>query len=68
MLLKDWRIDPSADGNWACVLASIHGNLVLLELLMEDPRVDANGHDNMALSYATNNGHSKLVRVLMNGK
>jgi hypothetical protein len=40
-LLKDERVDPSADDNHAVLLAAQNGHFAVVDRLLEDDRVDA---------------------------
>jgi hypothetical protein len=41
MLLKDNRVDPSADGSCALRNASLNGHKEIVEILLKDNRVDS---------------------------
>ena len=57
--------DPSANGNWAIQLASKHGHLEIVKLLLDDPRVDPSTSDNLAIRCASHNGHTEVVKLLL---
>jgi len=56
--------DPSAL-NCAIRLASEHGHVDVVRLLLKDPRVDPSALDNYAIRLAGANGHVDVVRLLL---
>ena len=66
LLLKDPRVDPGADNNYAIKWASRNGHVEIVKLLLKDPRVDPSVDDNYAIKWAADNGHVELVELLLN--
>jgi hypothetical protein len=60
-LLKDQRVDPSANVNCAITLAGRHGHIELVEWLLQDSRIDPSAMDNYAIQRASKNGHLAVV-------
>lgn len=67
-LLKDPRVDPSAENNSAIILASENGHLDVVRLLLSDHRVDPSSDSNLAIQMASKNGHAGIVRLLLSNK
>ena len=63
-LLKNKKIDPSVQGNWAIRVASLHGYNEIIEMLMEDERVDPTVYDNYAILKAHSYSHDDCVNLL----
>ena len=63
-LLKDSRVDPSADNNFAIQEASRYGHLEVVRELLKDSRVDPSANNNAAIRLASKNGHLEVVREL----
>ena len=49
-LLQNAQVDPTADDNFAIVLASAHGRLPVVERLLRDVRVDPSARTNQAIA------------------
>lgn len=64
-LLKDPRIDPSANYNLAISNACGDDNLAIVNRLLEDPRVDPSDNQNFSLITASRYGHIKIVNRLL---
>ena len=64
-LLKDPRVDPSANDNFTIRKASINGHLPILERLLQDPRVDPSAADNLPLRGGCMRGHLHIVERLL---
>lgn len=64
-LLKDPRIDPSANYNLAITNACKDGNLAIVNRLLEDPRVDPSDNQNFCLINASASGQIKIVNRLL---
>jgi ankyrin repeat protein len=64
MLLRDKRIDPSVQDNYAIRFASANGHKDVVELLLRDKRVDPTAYNNFAIHQAKKNGHPETVSVL----
>jgi ankyrin repeat protein len=67
MSLKDSRIDPSAENNWAIRYAAAKGKLEVVKYLMslKDSRIDPAANNNYAIQYAAARGHLEVVKYLM---
>lgn len=65
LLLKDARIDPSADSNSAVNMASENGYSEVVKLLLQHPKVDPSAMENKAIRKATENGHLEVVQLLL---
>jgi ankyrin repeat protein len=74
MVLKDKKIDPSADNNRPIKIAAQFGNEEVVKMLLKDKRVDPSDKDlinnryNYALSLAVANEHKNVVDLLMKDK
>ena len=66
-LLRDPRVDPSLDKNYAIRYASGFGYDEIVEILLKDDRVDPSAFCNSALRFASQNGHKKIVELLLQG-
>ena len=64
-LLKDSRVDPSADNNYAIQRASKNGHLEVVRELLKDSRVDPSAYDNCAIKVAREKGYRDIVRELL---
>jgi hypothetical protein len=64
LLLKDPRVSPAANENFAVRRAAKNGHANVTEVLMEDPRVDLSAFDNWALNAAKARGYADVVEVL----
>jgi hypothetical protein len=64
MLIKDPRIDPSANNNYAIRWASENGHTEIVKLLLNDNRVDPSDANNKAIQLASENGHTEIVELL----
>lgn len=65
LLLRDSRIDPSANNNEAFLDAVTFGHVAMVELLLKDPRVDPSDQDNTAISRAALRRYLDIVQMLM---
>ncbi|KAJ2990630.1 hypothetical protein HDV02_004236 [Globomyces sp. JEL0801] len=65
MLLKDGRLDPSADDNCIIKLASAKGHAEIVQLLLKHDRVDPSAADNCAIKSASAEGHTEIVKMLL---
>ena len=61
-------LDPSVDNNYAISMASEHGQLEIVKLLLSDPRVDPSDKDNYDIKMASYNGHLEIVKLLLQDK
>lgn len=68
LLLKDKRLDPSADYNCAILTVSEKGYLELVRLLLQDERVDPSADHNYAIGISSANGHLEVVKLLLQDK
>jgi hypothetical protein len=66
ILVKDLRINPSADNNNAIKWAIESGHTEIVKSLLNDPRVDPSAKDNDAIREASQNGHTEIVKLLLN--
>ncbi len=66
-LLKDSRVDPSANNNKTIRSAAKNGHTGVVRLLLQDPRVDPSANNNKAMRRACQNGHTEIVRLLLLG-
>ena len=60
-LLKNSKVDPSANDNQAIGIASQHGHVKIVKLLLEDKRVDPSDNKNYAIRIANQMGHKKVL-------
>jgi ankyrin repeat protein len=67
-LLRDERVDPSAQDNLAIQFAAENGHLAIVERLLADKRVDPSAQDNEVLRRAIANGHDAVVALLKKDK
>ena len=67
ILIKTKTIDPTLNYNLPIRLASEHGLLEVLLLLLEDPKVDTIGH-NISFAIASQQGHTHIVKKLLSNK
>jgi hypothetical protein len=68
LLLKDPRVDPSANDNEVIRRASYYGCINLIEFLLKDPRVDPSAQNSEAIRLASEQGHLEVVDVLSKDK
>ena len=64
-LLKDNRVNPAVDNNYAIRYAAKNGHAKVVEMLLKDKRVNPVVDDNFALIWAVRNGHIKVVELLL---
>lgn len=64
-LLKDDRVDPSANQNAALILACRNGRRDAVEELLKDQRVNPQDQEHRALKVATENGHFHVRTLLL---
>ena len=64
-LLRDDRVDPTANHNAAIGLAAERGHLAVVESLLQDTRVDPTAVDNYALRHAVTFGQVAVVDRLL---
>jgi ankyrin repeat protein len=78
-LLRDPRVDPSADLNFGLRMASEkgmvsstylnnQGYLEIVKLLLKHPLVDPTSHDNLIFTWAVERGHLEIVQELLQDK
>lgn len=65
LLLRDPRVDPSADDNFLLVWACENCDWNLLHCLLDDPRVDPSARSSKALQNAARSGRLPLVDRLL---
>ena len=65
ILLKDSKVDPSDDNNYAIRLASQGGHLEVVKVLLKDERVDPSALDNVAIPFASHGGHLEVVKLIL---
>ena len=65
LLLKDERVDPSADSNYAIQWTCSNGHVEIVKLLLADERVDPSAGNNYAIREACENGHVEVVKMLL---
>ena len=68
LLLKDKRIDPSGENNWAISYASSLGQYELVKLLLEDKRVSPTAEENYAIKSAYSSRSYNIVELLWKDK
>jgi hypothetical protein len=66
-LLKDPRIDPSVNENYAIRYASDNGYKEIVEVLLQDRRVDPAAQNNCAIRWSSCHGHLEIVALLLQG-
>jgi ankyrin repeat protein len=64
-LLKDPRIDPSVDNNFAIRHAAKRGHSQTVKILLQDSRVDPSADNNYAIQYSSWYGHEEVVEMLL---
>lgn len=79
-LLRDPRVDPSADLNFGLRMASEKGSphisrtnrqkgfLEIVKELLKHPKVDPTSHDNLIFIWAIERGHLEIVQTLLKDK
>ena len=65
MFLKDERVDPSADDNYAIIKSAENGHLDVVEFLLKDERVDPSAKDNFAIRMSAGYRHLDVVELLL---
>lgn len=65
LLLRDPRVDPSANNNAAIKYASNNGNYHIVRTLIQDPRVDPSDNNNAAIIEASLYGRLRVVKLLL---
>ncbi len=65
LLLKDKRVDPSTDNDFAILRISQTGPVHIIKLLLEDTRVDPGYSFNVAIQYASRHGQFEIVELLL---
>jgi len=65
LLLRDARVDPSANVHLALQRASYFGHVEIVERLLRDTRVDPSARCQEALRDAVSNGHYATVELLL---
>jgi hypothetical protein len=61
LLLKDSRVDPSVENNYAFTSACANGHFSVVKELMNDPRVDINADHKLGLRLARKNKHVQVL-------
>jgi len=64
-LIKDKRVDPCIEDNYAIHISSANGNCDIVNLLLADKRVDPGSFRNYAIRWASGYGHAEVVRSLL---
>ena len=64
-LLKDSRVDPRDNNNYAIRHAAEYGYFKIVKRLLTDPRVDPSDRNNYAIRWAADNGHQDVVKLLL---
>lgn len=64
-LLKDEKVDPTANNQYAVREASKKGHTEVVKLLLENNKVDPSVEYNDAIIQASKNGHEKVVMLLL---
>ena len=65
LLLKNPRVDPGSNNNYAIKWASECGHTEVVKLLLKDSRVDPGDDNNFAIRLASRNGHTEVVKLLL---
>ena len=65
VLLKDPKVNPGSDDNYAIMLASESGRLEMVKLLLKDERVDPSDRGNVSIWAASEKGHLDTVIELL---
>jgi ankyrin repeat protein len=65
LLLKDKRVDPSCQDQFAIRFTSQHGASEFVAELLGDQRVDPSALYNESIRYASKAGHTKVVELLL---
>jgi len=66
ILLRDSRVDPSVNNNWAIKWAADRGLTGIVKALLNDGRVDPAAGNNYAIRWAAGGGHMEVVKALLN--
>lgn len=61
IITTGFRVDPSADNNYAIHWASSKGHVEVIKLLLADSRVDPSDENNYAICWASKYGHVELI-------
>lgn len=64
ILLKDKRVDPTAQLNCAIGVASEYGYLDVVEILLNHPSVNPSDNDNYAILHSIKNRHHNITELL----
>lgn len=67
-LLKDDRVNPSINNNYAIKIACEYNHVKIVELLLDDDRVNPADNDNVAIGIACLNGHIEVIKLLLTNK
>ncbi len=65
LLLRDPRVDPSAQDNAAIRWASERGHVDVVQLLLADPRADPSVRNHQAIRMASEGGYDAIVGMLL---
>jgi hypothetical protein len=65
-LLKDCRVDPAHDNNFALRCACENGHIDIVKILLADNRLKPEGKESLSIQYARENDHDEIVRLLEN--
>jgi ankyrin repeat protein len=65
LLLKNPKVDPSADNNYYIQRAAYNGHVEVVEILLQDRRVDPSVNNNFAMLSASQNNHLSVVESLL---
>jgi ankyrin repeat protein len=65
LLLKDRRVNPSVDNNFAIRRASYYGHKEIVEILLKDNRVDPSDMGNEAMWHAQWNSNYEIADLLL---
>ncbi|KAI9350659.1 hypothetical protein BDR26DRAFT_929979 [Obelidium mucronatum] len=65
LLIKDPRVNPADDNQYAIRCSAEAGEMEVVLLLLQDPRIDPSGKGNYAIRAASTFGKDEIVKVLL---
>lgn len=65
LLVKDPRVDPSGNKNYAIRMVSKYGHSEVVRILLSDPHVDPSANYCQALQLASLRGRSEIMKYLL---
>lgn len=65
LMLKDSRVDPCRNNNFALKTAATYGFVEILEILLQDARININVDDSSVIKKAAKHNHPEIIKVLL---